>query len=62
MPLPTRTGRLRFPVLAFIASKETVKDGETTRRYRAVHDNKAVVWNVSFDKNKKIKSLEPKLE
>ena len=41
---------------------DTVKDGETTRRYRAVHDNKAVVWNVSFDKNKKIKSLEPKLE
>ena len=28
MPLPTRTGRLRLPVLCFVASKDAVKDGD----------------------------------
>ena len=50
------------PLTALDLIAETSKDNEVTRRYRAVHGNKAVVWTVNFDKNKKIKSLEPKLE
>ena len=44
--------------LKLVEHKET-EDG-ITRRYRADYGKKAAVWTFQFDKQKKIKSLEPK--
>jgi thiamine-phosphate pyrophosphorylase len=43
MPLPTRIGRLRLPVLCFVASKATVKDGDVEAAVRAAVDGGATM-------------------
>ncbi|MFN6962342.1 MAG: serine hydrolase domain-containing protein [Pyrinomonadaceae bacterium] len=50
------------PLASLDLIEEISKDGEITRKYRAIHGSKAVLWVFVFDKNKKIKSLDPTIE